>query len=123
MYFRHQIGKDAENDAAHWFLSHREARLIGKNFRCKVGELDLIFEELLPTGKQELVFVEVRARAAEGMVDGPQSVDFKKQQRLKKTVDYFLLRYSGKAQSLRMDLLSWNGTEWSHLENIWLAGP
>lgn len=86
-----------------------------------MGEIDLIFEEYLSESNQwELVFVEVRARLMSGWVDGPQSVVAKKQQRLAKTAAHFMMNYSGKAKTVRIDLLSWDGHNWSHLPALWL---
>jgi len=121
MYLRHQFGQKAENEAASWFLSHKESRLLVRNYRCKAGEIDLIFEELLSAVRApELVFVEVRARSQEGWLNGAESVDLRKQQRLKRTADHFLSRYRGPAKSLRFDLLYWDKKVWVHMENVWL---
>ena len=37
-------------------------RWLARNFLCRRGELDLVFEQTLATGARELVLVEVRAR-------------------------------------------------------------
>lgn len=113
MYLRHQLGKEAEQAALEWFLVHQKSRLLARNYRCKWGEIDLIFEEQLSLALgSELVFVEVRARSPRGWVDGPQSVVRKKQLRLKRTASHFLVKYHGLAKSVRFDLLYWDGTSW-----------
>ena len=64
-----EYGKRIEREAAEWFArTFPSSRLLLSNYRCKVGEIDLIFEwieerpgdGLAPL--RELVFVEVRAR-------------------------------------------------------------
>ncbi len=121
MYKRHQFGKETEERALEWFLNQKAAKLLLRNFYCKFGEIDLIFEETLPQNQGiELVFVEVRARSSQGWVTGPESVHLSKQQRLKRTGNYFLSRYQGRAQSIRFDLLFWNGTTWGYIQNLWI---
>ena len=120
MYRIHEIGKDAEEKAAEWFLSRKKARLLARNYRCKWGEIDLIFEEDVRSNSVlEIVFIEVKARAMRSLVDGPHSVGWKKQKRLGRTATHFLEKYKGTARSVRFDLLYWNGEIWGYLPNIW----
>ena len=117
---RHKLGRESEEKAATWFLSGRKAQLLAKNYRAKCGEIDLIFEELLPSGQNELVFVEVRSKSDRNWMDGPQSIDPWKQQRLKNTAKHYLVTYRGAAQTLRLDLLAWDGKFWTYLPNLWI---
>ncbi len=122
MYVRHQLGKATEDLAKQWFLSQPDYRHLESNFRCRWGEIDLIFEQRLDEGQNwELVFVEVRARSDGSWVSPLQSVDWKKQKRLKKTADYFLSRYEGPARSMRFDLIYREGSSWGHLPNLLLS--
>ena len=132
---RNQKGRDAENRALEWFLLHRRARLLIRNYRRRYGEIDLIFEEEVLDSSdswgsrnsnqnfhaQELVFVEVRLRLPGGLVDGPESLDWKKQRSLQRAAERFLWKYRGKARTIRFDLLSWDGTAWTHLQGIRLG--
>jgi putative endonuclease len=121
MYLRHQLGREAEQNALEWFLKERPSRLLMRNFRCRGGEIDLIFEEVLPNKKGlELVFVEVRAKTDANWLTGPESVGPNKQRRLRNTAHHFLSYYRGPAKTLRVDLMHWDGRCWSHLPNIWL---
>ena len=117
---RHRLGRESEAMAADWFLTSKKAKLLARNYRAKCGELDLIFEELLPSGLFELVFIEVRAKSNRNWTDGPQSIDPWKQEKLKKTASHYLSRYRGRAQSLRLDLLAWDGVSWTYLPNLWI---
>jgi uncharacterized protein (TIGR00252 family) len=117
---RHSLGKESEFRALEWFLKNKNAKLLTQNYRAKCGELDLIFEEVLPGKEIELVFVEVRATSADNWMDGPQSIDPWKQQHLKNTANHFLTRYRGPAQSMRLDLLTWDGFVWKHIPNLWI---
>ncbi len=123
MYARHQLGQESEVKAEKWYLDQPGYKLLAKNVRCRWGEIDLVFEysSVTPSAPLvELVFVEVRARVTKVWVNGPQSVDWKKQRRLSRTAQYYLNQYSGPAKSVRMDLLYWDGKVWEHIPNIWL---
>ncbi len=121
MYARHQYGKESEEQAKSWLLTQSGYHFLQSNYRCRWGEIDLIFEhDLHPDGSVELVFVEVRARGVQGWVSAAESVDWKKQRRLQKTAAYFLSQYQGPARSMRFDLLYRDGEAWGHLPNLWL---
>jgi putative endonuclease len=121
MYFRHELGRESESQARDWFLEQRGYRLLECNYRCRWGEIDLIFEqELDGKGKTELVFVEVRARGETAWVSPMESLDWKKQRRLQKTAQYYLSSYRGLASSMRFDLVFRQGSSWGHLPNLWL---
>jgi putative endonuclease len=126
-----ELGKETEDRACAWFTSQFPAKLIARNYRCKTGELDLVFEQVIeragvPKHPQkyvqsvELVIIEVRARAFGGQVSGIESVRPKKLQRLQKTIRHFLMTYKGPAQSVRLDLIAWDGERFSHLKNLWI---
>ena len=113
---KRQYGLSIEREAQQWY-EKRGARLIHQNYYCRGGEVDLIFEEASPQGR-ELVFVEVRARDKRGWVSGIESLTLTKKRRLRRAISLFLSRYDGQAQSIRIDLLSWDGLEWTHYPNL-----
>jgi putative endonuclease len=79
-------GAAAENLA----LRHLEARglsLVTRNFRCRVGELDLIMRDA-----DQLVFVEVRSRRHSRYGTPAESVTRTKQQRLLRAAAFYLQR-------------------------------
>ena len=92
-------------------------RFVAQNVNFKSGEIDLIFEQLLGR-KIELVFVEVRKRSNEGWISAEESVTFPKQRTLKNAVTQYLQRYRGKASSMRIDLIAFNGEEIKHYLNF-----
>ncbi len=116
-----EFGTEIEQKASAW-LEKKSWKLVARNYRCRVGEIDLIYEKLHGEGESELIFVEVRARQEGGSWIGAlESVDWKKQQRLKRAIRYFLARYRGPATSLRVDILGWDGLRWAHWPNVWIA--
>jgi putative endonuclease len=108
-------GKETEDLALDWFLKNFPVRLVTRNYRCKIGELDLIFEQ-----EYELIFVEVRARQAGAWVSGIESIGPKKLQRIRNTVNHFLVNYRGAARQIRVDVLARDGNAWTHLRNVWI---
>lgn len=82
-----QIGDNAEITALNFLLS-QNFKLVEKNFRCKHGEIDLI---MLKGNK--LIFVEVRYRKHTAFGNAAESVDYRKQQKIIKTAEFFLQRH------------------------------
>ncbi len=71
------------------FLESQGLRLVASNFRCRVGEIDLIMRDA-----DTLVFVEVRFRASTRFGGALASVDIAKQRRLIATAGHFLQQRS-----------------------------
>ena len=78
------IGQHAEQQACHYLLK-KGLTLIESNFRCKMGEIDLIMRD-----GELLVFTEVKARQSNAFIGGLESVDYRKQQRLLRASTYYL---------------------------------
>jgi len=78
------VGADKERLAAA-FLKGQGLRLIGRNHRCRFGEIDLIMQE-----GDQLVFVEVRYRAGTRFGTPEQTVDYHKQRRLCAAASHYL---------------------------------
>lgn len=118
-----QRGKVCEALAEKYFLAEGRRVLLGRNYRCRGGEIDLIFEESVGECYQdgiELVFIEVRSRFDGSWMNGVESVDFRKRRRLSHAIRHFLMGYQGKATTLRFDILAWDGKSWVHLKNALL---
>ena len=120
-YPRHLFGRESENKALLWLLQNQTWKLLTRNYRCKWGEIDLIFEETLENGKEvELVFVEVRARSDVSWLSAPESLNQAKRGCMRRSAYDFLARYKGAAVSTRYDLVSWDGVQWSQIKNLLL---
>ncbi|HLC49255.1 MAG TPA: YraN family protein [Candidatus Andersenbacteria bacterium] len=92
-------GSHGENIAKE-FLEHLGLQFLQANWRCKMGEVDLIFQD-----KDERVFVEVRSRKETTFGEGLETVFFQKQKKLIKTAKYYQQkeRYWG---NIRFDVVS-----------------
>jgi putative endonuclease len=83
---RQQRGAHAEERAA-IHLERQGLQIVARNFRCRMGEIDLVARD-----GPMLVFVEVRLRAS-GAYGGAQgSVDWRKQARVVAAARYYLSR-------------------------------
>lgn len=70
------------------FLIAEGMEVIGRNYRCRAGEIDLIAMH-----DKYLVFVEVRARSNKRYASAAASVDRRKQHRLVRSAQHFLQRH------------------------------
>lgn len=78
------VGGDAENFAFH-FLQRQGLIPVRRNFRCRLGELDLIMQD-----GRCLVIVEVRFRGSKSFVTAGLTIDKRKQRKLIRTTAMFL---------------------------------
>jgi putative endonuclease len=88
-----RIGNDAEK-AVEKMLQDAGLKILERNYRCKMGEIDIVAKESVAkevSGKAEtIVFVEVRQRSHRGFGSGFDSVDYRKQKKLVRTASLFL---------------------------------
>ncbi len=91
--------------AALRFLERQGLALVTRNFRCRMGELDLV---MLDGG--ELVIVEVRYRASRAPVDPAVTVTATKRRRLLRAASRFLqVRPDFRDHAMRFDVLALSG--------------
>ncbi|HLS83226.1 MAG TPA: YraN family protein [Arenimonas sp.] len=97
-----QAAGAAAEDAALAHLQAAGLRLLGRNLRYKVGELDLVMHDGECT-----VFVEVRLRNAVAWGDGFDSVDRRKRRKLARAAQCWLLEHPALAERpCRFDVVS-----------------
>ena len=84
MEIRKQMGNTGE-DMALEYLIQQGYRLVQRNFTCKAGEIDLIVQK-----DDMLVFAEVRSRTGTQYGEPSETVNRKKQDKLRKTAKYYL---------------------------------
>lgn len=82
------IGAQAETQAEA-FLHQQGLITRAKNYRCKLGEIDLIMLQKTAHGTC-FVFVEVRLRTNKRFAPAIQTVDYRKQQKIIRTATRFL---------------------------------
>lgn len=99
---RQRAGGAAEQLALD-YLSSQGLRLVERNFRARAGELDLIMRDA-----DELVFIEVRARASTRFGGAAASVTPSKQRRIRRAAQVYLQSRLGQAPwpALRFDVVA-----------------
>ncbi|MEO2068489.1 MAG: YraN family protein [Desulfurobacteriaceae bacterium] len=109
-------GKWGEEVASQHLLA-KGYDIIRRNFRSSYGEIDIIaFEKSTKT----LIFVEVRLRKKGSLVTPLESIDWKKQERLKKTAEIFLTKFNLDYDFIRFDVIgiTYRGRESFDIEHI-----
>jgi len=89
------------------FLEQQGFQCLEKNYYCRLGEIDLI---MLDQSSNTLIFVEVRFRSHVSHGDGTESVDWKKQRKLKRTVLHYLQKHANVSQRARIDVVGVSNT-------------
>jgi len=79
-----QLGQEAEKLAAE-FLQRQGLRLVARNFRCRMGEIDLIMDD-----RGTLAFVEVRLRKNNHFGGAGASITAHKQGKLIRAAQHYL---------------------------------
>jgi len=86
------------------FLKNKKLRLQEKNYHCRYGEIDLIMWDQL-----YLVFVEVRYRKNNLFGGALESVDFRKQTKLRRSAQNYLNNSKNNEHPCRFDVLCISG--------------
>lgn len=97
---RKALGKWGEDQAAQ-LLQAKGLEIIARNWRTRGGEIDLV-----ATDGNVLVFVEVRTRSSTIYGTPGESVDWRKQQKLRQLSLAFLSQYPVRLHSFRFDVVS-----------------
>ena len=91
-------GRWGEAAAAN-YLRAKGYRILCANYRCRMGEIDLIAED-----RSNLVFVEVKTRRDNRFAEAAEHVDRRKRQRLITTAELYLSLHETDRQS-RFDVI------------------
>lgn len=106
---RNKLGISGEKKAED-YLKSNGYNIVMKNYKCKVGEIDLIAEK---DGK--LIFIEVKTRSNERFGRGFEAVTNKKIDKIRKVATVYLLQKKLQKE-IRFDVISIDGTEITHIE-------
>ncbi|KUJ75922.1 hypothetical protein AVO42_11660 [Thiomicrospira sp. XS5] len=103
-WFSQNKGRQAEQNAKHWLNQHG-IQILAENHRCKGGEIDLIGLDTDNT----LIFIEVKARQNRNYGHATEFVDARKQQRIRRCAEAFLLQHSDyQNHAMRFDVLAFH---------------
>jgi putative endonuclease len=93
-------GKEGEKIAAA-FLKKNGYRIIEINFRCPIGEIDIVAKE-----KDDLVFVEVKTRKSMELGYPEQAVGIRKQKKMSQLALWYLQKRKIDDANARFDVMA-----------------
>ena len=109
------LGKEGER-VAERYLQKKGYRVVERNYRCPLGELDLVVLD-----QRVIVFVEVKTRTGHGFGTPVEAVEFRKQRKMIQVAQFFLAEKKLQQRDARFDVVgvSWPGGEpvVEHIEN------
>ncbi len=105
-----EIGREGEKLAVD-YLNKKGYKILEKNFRTKLGEIDIIAKD-----GNFIVIVEVKRRFSDKFGEPELAVNYRKQQKLKKLALYYL-KHIGKEYPVRFDVIAIKGSEIHHIED------
>ncbi|WP_242875926.1 YraN family protein [Cellulosilyticum sp. I15G10I2] len=92
-------------------LTAKGYTIICNNYRCKVGEIDIVAKI-----QECIVFIEVKYRANSLYGFPREAVNYKKQQRIKLTAKCYLRQHEKYEVSCRFDVIEILGDVLTHIE-------
>lgn len=102
-----QLGQAGE-EAAVRFLEARGYRILERNYRCRLGEIDLIAEK---KKERAILFIEVKTRRAFGAVSPLELVPYGKQYHISRVAQHYVT--AKKCQDIAADfallVVDWSG--------------
>jgi putative endonuclease len=113
------VGSIAELRAVD-LLEQKGLWILERNYRCKVGELDIIALD-----GDTMVFVEVRSRANDEHGDAIESVNWRKQNKVRRVAEIYLAHRSPPYDEFRFDVVAMNGPsddDITHYDDAWRGG-
>ncbi len=94
-----KLGKEGEELAVS-FLKKRGYQILEKNYRCRLGEIDIVAKD-----KEKIVFVEVKTRSSLTFGLPQEAVNYSKQLRLTRLALAYLSHHKLKDISCRFDVV------------------
>jgi putative endonuclease len=96
---RQVLGAEGER-AAEQFLRRQRYTIVQRNYRCPVGELDLVALD-----RGAVVFIEVKTRTQPGCGSPLEAVDQRKQRQIQRAAQYYLSAHRLRDRDARFDVV------------------
>lgn len=109
-----QKGYLGESLAAAW-LTVKGYRVLKRNYRTRLGEIDIIAKKA-----GYIIFVEVKLRFSTAMGKPREAVDYHKQRQIINTAKCFLSENGLYDNDIRFDVIEINGFKITHLKNAFM---
>jgi putative endonuclease len=100
-----RVGQRGE-DLAFTLLKKKGYKILGRNYKSSIGEIDIIARE-----GRTIVFVEVKARSSDNFGTAKGAVDVKKQRKLSMLALDYLKRHALLEQAARFDVVAIDGDQ------------
>ena len=84
-------------------LKRKGMKILGRNYRCPVGELDIL---ALDKKTDTILFVEVKTRNDDRIVHPASAVNGEKKKRIRKIAQYYLGTHPAADYSARFDIVT-----------------
>lgn len=94
------------------YLETQGYEILHYNFRCRIGEIDIIAKD-----KEYIVFCEVKFRSKTGTGNPMEAVDSRKQRVISKCALYYLTQHHMTECACRFDVISVLGDEITVIKN------
>ena len=106
----------AGEDAAASYLEEKGMKILGKNFRARAGEIDIIALD-----GETLIFVEVKSWSSYGIDALEYAIDAKKRHKIIETSKYFLsLHREYRYMTVRYDVIFVSSEGITHLASAFM---
>ncbi len=109
---RQGLGRTGERLAAD-VLMKKGYHILERNFRCRLGEIDLVAED-----EHDLIFVEVKARRGASFGLPEDALTFFKRRKLLELASYYLDLHTCAERSWRIDVVAVQFSSHGKLEEI-----
>ena len=93
------LGRYGEAAAAE-YLRKKGCRILGMNYRTRLGEIDVI-----ATDQRYVMFVEVKLRKSAAFAEAREFVDRHKQERIRRTAELYLCEHPEQTKQPRFDVI------------------
>lgn len=107
-------GKKGEIKAV-LFLKKYGYKILETNFKNKIGEIDIIAEK-----DGVIVFIEVKNRSTYRFGRPIEAVDFRKQNKIKKVAEIYLMIKNKYYNDVRFDVVEVSNDNLEHIENAFM---
>ena len=96
-------------------LTQEGLRILQKNYRVRIGEIDIVAEE-----EGVLVFVEVKYRASRDCGGASYAISLRKQQKIRRVAQWYMQQHHIPQDAFcRFDAVLIDGSDITHIRNAW----
>lgn len=88
-------------DAASLHLKKQGMKIVERNYRNRIGEIDIIAKD-----GETLVFIEVKSRKSRAFGEPTEAVTVRKQQQILRVAQAYLVKHGGIDRAVRFDVVS-----------------